>query len=351
MNKHLLKTSNMINYNNRRKDIVKTESELFKELKDLTKKFENDLIHRTFIYDELVEQFHMYMPNLISYSPLNLYTNPLSNFIRFHIGTNIPGCIIEEYQIYEEQDDFKMDLQEIEDYYKSLIEDDTILSQKEFAELIKLALLEREESQFFIRYLLGQIIEGNNTVSETIKNTLLSRYFGNLLSENDLYFKWSTKEDSAINNEFQNKTISVLYSMFYEAWKSVQLKEEYNEPEIISMIKIDNYFRESYGEDYYDENKAIFTSEVDANLNATLFLADFLQEVSPVTYHEHKAWLSERAKTLIDQVYDRERFFKGEKYNIDEIFDQTLEYTGETKEEIVGTIPENSKVYQKEIRI
>ena len=25
--------------------------------------------------------------------------------------------------------------------------------------------------------------------------------------------------------------------------------------------------------------------------------------------------------------------------------------TGETKEEIVGTIPENSKVYQKEIRI
>ena len=31
MNKHLLKTSNMINYNNRRKDIVKTESELFKD--------------------------------------------------------------------------------------------------------------------------------------------------------------------------------------------------------------------------------------------------------------------------------------------------------------------------------
>ena len=108
MNKHLLKTSNMINYNNRRKDIVKTESELFKELKDLTKKFENDLIHRTFIYDELVEQFHMYMPNLISYSPLNLYINPLSNFIRFNIGTNIPGCIIEEYQVYENQHDFKI---------------------------------------------------------------------------------------------------------------------------------------------------------------------------------------------------------------------------------------------------
>ena len=330
---------------------MKTESELFKELKDLTRKFENDFTHRTFIYDELVEQFHMYMPSLISYSPLNLYINPLSNFIRFNIGTNIPGCIIEEYQVYENQHDFKMDLQEIEDYYKSLIEDDTILSQKEFDELTKLALLEREESQFFIKHLLGQLVEENNTTNETNRNTLLSRYFSNLLSDNDLYFKWTINEDSAIKNQFQNKTITTLYSIFYGAWKSVQLNEEYNEPEIISMIRIDNYFREAYGEDYYAENKDDFTSEVDAKLNATLFLADFLQEVSPVTFHEHKAWLNERTKTLIDQVYNRQRFFKGEKYNIDEIFDQTIEYTGENKEEILRTNKDNSKVYQKEIQI
>ena len=330
---------------------IKTESELIKELKDLTRKFENDLTHRTFIYDELVEQFHLYMPSLIIYSPLNLYTNPLSNFIRFHIGLDIPGCIMDEYQVYEQQDEFKMDLQEIEDYYKSLIEDDSILTKEEFSELTKLALLEREESQFFIRYLLGQLIEGNNTANETIKNTLLSRYFGNLLSENDLYFKWSSKENADISNEFQNKMISVLYSMYYEAWKSIQVSEEYNEKEIISMIKIDDYFRECYGEDYYIENSNILTSEVDANLNATLFLRDFLQEVSPITYHEHKKWFNERTKSLIEKVNNRDRLFKGEKYNIDEIFNQTIEYTGENKEEITSPKKETDKVYQKEIRI
>lgn len=328
-----------------------TESELFKELTELVRKFENDITHRTFIYEELVEHFHMYMPKLINYSAINLYTNPLSNFIRFHMGTNVPGCIEEEFQVYEESKDFKFDLQEVKDYYKSLIEEEVILSQKEFDELSKLALLDTEDSQDFIKYLLGQLIEGNNTAQSSITNALVSRYFGNLLRENDLYYQRTKTTNQDVNLEFQNKIINAIYPMFYDAWSSVQTKEEYNDPSIISMIKIDDYFRELYGEDYYDENSDVYSSEVDSNLNATLLLADFLQEVSPITFHEHRDWLNKRAKNLTDTLYDRQRNFKGENYNIDEIFEQTLEYTGESKEEILGLSTEKNKVYQKEIKI
>ncbi len=327
-----------------------SESNLLKELEKLRRKFENDLVHRTFIYEELVEYFHEYMPHLLKYNPLNLYTNPLSNFIRIYMGKYVPGCIDEEFKKYEDSLEFKLDMQEVKDFYKSLVEDDAILSQKEFDELSKLSIIDDENSCIFIKYLLGQLIEGNNSAQSSVSNILINYYFSNLLRENDLFYQRPTNINTDIDTEFKSRIINTLYPLFYGAWSKVQRNAEYNDPSIISMIKIDDYFRDVYGAEYYEENKESYSSEVDANLNATLLLADFLQEVSPVTFHEHRDWLNERAKRLTDTLYNRQRTFKDSKYDIDEIFEQTLAYTGENKEDIIGT-SNSKKAYQKEIKI
>lgn len=331
------------------KQIQQTESSLLKELEKLSKKFENDLIHRTFIYDELVEYFHQYMPRLLKYSPLNLYTNALSNFIKYHIGAEVPGCIEEEFKVYEETHEFKSDIQEVRDFYKNLIEENVKLSPEEFNELLKLALVD-ENSQEFIKFLLGQLIEGNNSVKGSVYNALISKYFENLLSDNNLYCEKVNRPNPSITKQFNSKQVGTLYEIFYGVWATIQQSAEYNEPSVINMIKIDDYFRDAYGEDYYDENHGLYASTADCHLNATLLLADFLQEVSPTTFHEHKDWLAKRAEHYTDMLYDRQRLFKGSKYDIDEIFDQTLAYTGEKKEEILGHT-DNEKVFQKEIKI
>lgn len=84
--------------------------------------------------------------------------------------------------------------------------------------------------------------------------------------------------------------------------------------------------------------------------NATLLLADFLQEVSPTTFSQHKAWLAQRAEHYTNVLYDRNRTFKGSKYDIDELLAQTLEYIGEKKEDALN-ISDNAKVFQKELKI
>ena len=328
----------------------KTESALFRDLEQLNKKFENDIAQRTLVYEELVEIFHQYMPHLLKYSPLNLYINPLSNFIRHYMGEEVPGCITEEFSKYEEKADFKQDMEELIAYYKGLIAENAILNPLEFTELSKLALVDEENSQMFTKFLLGQIISGNNFSKKQNTNLLITNYCDKFLQNNGLYCRKCTVANSEISKHFQNRIISTLYKMFYGVWNSIQKSEDYNESSIINIIKIDEYFRTLYGETYYEENSDVYSCEANCHLNATLLLADFLQEASPTTFHQHRDWLIQRTEYYTDLLYDRNRTFKGSKYDIDELFAQTLEYTGEKKEDILG-ISDSAKVFQKELKI
>lgn len=327
---------------------IKTESILTKELESLVKMFEKDITLRILDYEELVEIFHQYMPSLIHYSPLNLYTNPLSNFIRYHIGDEVPGCIIEEFQVYEKQEEFKSDMAEIRDYYKSLIDDNAKFSPEELKELTTFALIDAN-SKDFIKYLLGQIIDGAYPVKKFISNSLVNRYFQHLLATNELKCRSNRSVNQDVDKQFNSRIINSLYDMFYRISLVTSRIEEYTDPSIVEMIKIDDFFEETYGPRFTEENKELFALDFNSHLNATLLLADFLKENSPTTYQRNKKWLIQRANTYTEKLFDRDRLFSGRKYDIDEIFAQTLESTEEKKEDVLSL--SDKKVYQKEIKI
>lgn len=327
---------------------IKTESILTKELESLVKMFEKDIKLRILDYEELVEIFHQYMPSLIHYSPLNLYTNPLSNFIRYHIGDDVPGCIIEEFQVYEKQEEFKSDMAEIRDYYKSLIDDNAKFSPEELKELTNFALIDAS-SQDFIKYLLGQIIDGSYPVKKPLERALVNRYFQNLLTINELNCRSTRSNNPEIDRQFNSRIISSLYDMFYRVSLATSKDETYTDESIVEMIKIDDFFEETYGSRFTEENKELFALPLNCHLNATLLLADFLQETSPNTYQRNKKWLIKRADAYTEKLFNRDRSFSGGMYDIDEIFTQTLEYTEETKENVLGKT--KNKVFQKEIKV
>lgn len=309
----------------------KTESALLNELAPLSRLFEKDIDHRILSYNELVKTFHQYMPFLLRYSPLNLYANPLSNFIRKYIGDEIPGCIQEEYKRYEDSLEFRNDMTEIRAYYKDLMQDKIPLSKEEFNELLTLALIDDKNNQEFVKYLLGQIIERNVPVKKAPSIALINCYFRNLLSINELYCQRNKMKNEDIDNHFHSKVISSLYSMYYGLWRSVQQSKAYSPTELIEIFKVDEYFRQK-DESYYHENATRYAKDIDCHLMATTLLTEFLSKVSPTTYEANKDWLFARIDTCFDKLHNRQRIVNGTLCNIDELF--TIQKEEEKKAEI-----------------
>ena len=332
-----------------------SESELLEEIKKLTRKFQNDIVHRTLIYEELVEYFHEYMIPLIEYSPLNLYENPLSKFINSQLGNEIPGCFLEEFTYYENDETFKEEMNSLCNYYKDIIENGETVSDREFLELYKLSFADKENSYYYLKYMLGQIIEGNNKVSENIYRVIIKRFVDGFIELNHLNMVFKIEDleredyiaDSicvkGINYSTFDKAhlcsrdvISNLENIFHEVWHTVQASSEYSESDVVELIKMDDFIWRVFGDSYYDENYNILSSEVDANLHAVWLVSDFLREVSPKTYNAYKIRLAKKADNYVELTASRKRTLEGEVYDIDTLFEAALVSEGVLREEILG---------------
>lgn len=347
----------------------KSESCLISELKTLTLKFQNDLIHFSLEYDELVYYFHEYMRQLVNYSPLNLYDNPLSKFVKRHLGGEIPGCFLEEFQYYEEDCDFKNELCNLTKYYMDIISEGYGISDSEFLELYKLSLVEQEHSDMFVRYLLSQLVEANNITSDTVYRDLINRFVCGFIKDNDLEIDFKIgkldKQDDDIYADsicengrrlitFDKDHLRVkdimfnLEDIFHEIWYTLQDSYEYNDVGTIELIKMDDYIRRIFGDSYYDENYDLISYEVDANLHAVLLLGSYLKEVSPVMYELNREKLENKVQSYSDLLYSRKRVYAGCDYDIDTLFEIALIEGGKKKEDILGHESEE-KTYLKEV--
>ena len=350
------------------REIKKSESTLMAELKDLVVKFQNDFKHRSFDYDELVEIFHTYMLELVNYSPLNLYNNPLSIFIKKHLGNEIPGCFMDEFKYYEDDNEFKSDLNDLIQYYKDIVESGFEISDSEFDELYKLSLVDEENESIFVRYLVSQLIEGNNTTSNRIYCDLIDRFVCDFVTKNGLNVRFrigklDNEDDDYADSIYKRRTYHVTFDrghlnqrnilfnledIFHEIWYTVQDSEEYNNGDIIQLIKTDDFIRRVLGDSYYDDNYGIISYEVDANLHAVLMLASLLKEISPETYEVNKETFERRAARYNDLLYSRTRIYMGEKCDLDDVFTIALIEENKTREDVFGNL-DGSKRHIKEM--
>lgn len=74
----------------------------------------------------------------------------------------------------------------------------------------------------FTKFLLGQIISGNNFSKKQNTNLLISEYCDKVLQNNDIYYQKCKVVNSEITEHFQSRIISTLYQMFYEVWNSIK---------------------------------------------------------------------------------------------------------------------------------
>lgn len=347
-----------------------SERTLLSELKDLSVKFKNDIIHFSLDYDELVEIFHTYMLELVNYSPLNLYNNPLTRFIRLHLGDEIPGCFLEEFKYYEDDESFKNEMANLSNYYNEVIDGGYGISDLEFEKLYQLSFVDLKNSSKYIRYLLSQLMEGGNKTNSGIYINLVTRFINDLIDTNDLDVKFCVGNfdkdddiyaDSVCKKGFYfvtfdrshlvpEKIFFNLEDIFHEMWHTVQDDEEYNDPNVIRLIKMDNFISRVLGAAYYDENYEIISYEVDANLHAVMMLTNLLKDISPETYKVNKERLNERVEAYSEMLYSRKRFFGGVEYDIDVLFDRALSQSGKSSEDVLGDSQEGKK-YLKEIKV
>lgn len=343
-----------------------SESELFEEIRKLTKKFQLDIEYRTFDYEELVKYFHEYMMPLVEYSPLNLYNNSLFKFIKSQLGNEIPGCFQEEFLYYEEDEDFKSSMQEIIDYYKGVIESGDTVSDSEFSELYKLLQVDDENSFYFAKYMLGQVIDGNNWVNESEYRLLISTFVNKLVELNNLPMTFTIgkleREDYVADSiamrghnftTFDKTHLSTrtilenLEDIFHEIWHTVQADEDYNDSDIVTLIKIDDYIWRVFGNTYYDDNYSVLSSETDANLHAVWLLGEFLKEVSPEAYRLNKVALNLKSDRYADLLYTRKRYFKGEMYDVDVLFEAACVSNLTTREAVLGNTSQEKKLLKE----
>lgn len=350
-------------------DNYKSENTLLSELKALTIKFENDIVHYSLVYDELVYYFHTYMLELVDYNPLNLYNNPLSKFIKEHLGDEIPGCFRDEFRYYEEDSEFKQYMSSLIQDYGEAIKNGYGISDSEFRELYELSLVDEENSDMYVRYLLSQLIENENATSDNIYKDLITRFVGRVIEANGVKTcfrigKPEKKEDDVYADSIckhgvyyitfdevhlsSKKVMDNLEDIFHEIWHTVQDNEEYNDPEVIKLIKMDDFIRRVFGYEYYHENYNVISYEVDANLHAVMMQASLFREISPATYELNKDWLNRRAERYSELLYCRRRTYGGEEYDIDVLFDRAIAKSGKSREDVLGSCQEGKK-YLKEI--
>lgn len=151
------------------------EKILFSEIEKLALKFRNDISHFALDYEELVRTFHQYVGRLVQYNPLNLYDNPLSLLINDCLGDSISCQFNKEFQKYEMDPEYSERFNGLVDYYQECINEGYGISDEEFNELYRLVKVYKSDNPTYIRYLLSQVIEGNNSIDlETYKGLLES---------------------------------------------------------------------------------------------------------------------------------------------------------------------------------
>lgn len=353
-----------------RVDTDKSESTLLSEAKVLAEKFENDIEHFTLDYDELVDYFHTYVFELVNYSALNLYSNPLSKFIMRHLGEEIPGCIRDEFRLYEEDCSFQEEMDNLTTFYKDIITHGFGISDSEFEELYQLSLIDEENSNMYVSYLLSQLIEDCNNTSDSTYEDLINRFICDLIERNGLNIHFKIGKEKRDNNDDyadsicengeyyvtfdrdhldSKKVLFNLEDIFHEIWHTVQDSEEYNDPCVIELIKMDDFIRRELGDSYYDENYNYISYEVDANLHAVMMQTSLLKVISPASYAVNRRWLNRRIDRYSDLLYSRKRTYGGEEYDIDVLFDRAIAKAGKSREDVLGSSNEQKK-YLKEIK-
>lgn len=333
----------------------KSESELLRETENLARKFKSDFDHQSFDYEELVSMFHMYMKPLIRFSPLNLYNNGLSRFIKDFIGNRIPGCIRDEFHVYEEDSDFKEEMNSMTETYREVCLSKSDVSDCEVEELYNLALIDSDDSYLFTKYLLGRAIDGKNKFNDKMLFNLISR-FANLLGEkNDINFSFSfgkvyngsmsrLKNRDGLQLVFDKKKVmndgivNCIQDIFSELWSCVQKSDDYNDEGVIELIRIDQYNENMLGDRYYHQNSHIMSDSVDCILHSTYMISDFLRDVAPNTYEIRKKDLVDSASYYDEVLYDRTRYLNGVSYDIDVLFDKSLAIAGRRREDVLKRV-------------
>lgn len=333
------------------------EDRLLSEVDELSTKFRQDISCFSLDYDELVNSFHRYVGRLIQINPINLYDNSLSRLVRDCMGDTIPSEFMKEFKRYEKDDHFIRRFRKITDYYHGCIEEGYAISDEEFNELYKLSLIDKNNSDKYTRYLLSQVIEGNNCIDKEMYKALIERFVKSVIKNNSLNvcFKIGKPEeifgDEIADTIYRYGTYYVTYDgeklnpenvledlefVFHELWHTVQDSDEYSDAAAIELFKKDDYIRRIFGKTYYDENYERFSYEVDADMHAAMMLSQLLKDISPETYCLNKNLLDNKIDKCSELLYNRNRIFRGEEYDIDVLFDRARSKSSQTSEAILG---------------
>lgn len=311
----------------------KTEERLLSEIEKISLKLRRDFDHFALDYEELIQSFHKYISKLIQYNPIHLYDNPLSLLAKDGLGKEISKQFSMELKKYESDFNYSRRFHKIVKYYKDCIKDGYAITDEEFYELYRLMLIDKENEETYIKYLISQVIEGNNKIDEWTYQVLLEKFVKSVIKKNKLNvcFRIGELEDSTDDAiaetiyrygvyyvTYDSKKLNLdcvledLEFMFHEIRHTVQDSGDYSEANLIEMFKKDDYIRRIFGEEYYDDNYGTMSYEVDADLHAVMMLADLLKEISPATYETNRELLENKLKeVMIYFIIERE--YLGEK--------------------------------------
>lgn len=343
----------------------KVEKTLLSEVENIAFKFRNDIIHFALDYEEFVRVFHEYVGRLVEYNPIYLYDNPLSLLVRDCLGDEIPEQFNQEFEKYENDSNYNERLNRIISYYQECINEGYAISDFEFAELYRLSLIDKENEEKYIRYLLGQIIEENNIIDEKTYQSILEIFVKTIIKNNKLNvcFRMGTPKeqfDDVIADTiyrygiyyvtYNSKKLNIDYVLedlefiFHEIWHTVQDSDEYSDNSLIELFKKDDYIRRVFGENYYDDNYGMISYEVDADLHAVMMLGDLLKSISPESYELNKNILENKVKKSNELLYSKKRVFRGEEYDIDVLFDRARSKCNQTSEDVLGSYQDQKKL-------
>ncbi len=347
------------------------ENTLLSRARRLSLKFRNDISHFALDYGELVNEFHDCVGQLVKISPINLYTNPLSKLIIDCLGEEIPLQILEEFKYYENDLDYSKRYEKIVDYYQTCIDDGYGIDDSEFLELYNLSLLDKANEEKYIKYLLGQIIEGSNVVDKETYQAIIERFINGIITKNKLRVAFKIGElgeifgDEIASTTYKYGTYYITYSnkvlspgnaledlecIFHEIWHTVQDSCDYSDVTLVDLFKKDDFIRGIFGESYYDDNYWRMSYEVDADLHAALLLEGLLKEISPETYNINRKLLEEQSSNCQELRYNRMRIYGGNEYDIDVLFARARNKSNRVYEEKVAT-SEGQKKLLKVIKI
>lgn len=341
------------------------EKILFSEIEKLALKFRNDISHFALDYEELVRTFHQYVGRLVQYNPLNLYDNPLSLLINDCLGDSISYQFNKEFRKYESDPEYSEKFNGLIDYYQECINEGYGISDEEFYELYRLVKVYKRNDSTYIRYLLSQVIEGNNSIDLETYKGLLESFVKGIIKKNKLNVCFrigkleDATEDEIADTIYRYGTYYVTYDsrklnpdsvlenlefIFHEIWHTVQDSDDYSSSNLIDLFKKDDYIRRNFGEDYYDDNYRLISYEVDADLHAVIMLGQLLRRISPETYEMNKKILENKLKRSNELLYNRKRTFRGEEYDIDVLFDRARSKCNQTSEDVLGGCQDQKKL-------